>query len=312
MNHPARQNHRIIPMVINNTPWMMQYSPYVYYNEHCIVFNSEHTPMAINTATFKKLLDFVKLFPHYFVGSNADLPIVGGSILTHDHFQGGHYTFAMAKAPIEKEVFFDGFNDVKAGIVKWPMSVIRLSCPDADRLIALADVILRNWRSYSDPDAFVFAETEGQPHNTITPIARKNGDNFELDLVLRNNITTDEHPMGVYHPHAELHHIKKENIGLIEVMGLAVLPARLKNEMKILAEKIVANEDLYSNEATEKHAKWAYDFLKKYDKVDASNIDEIIQQEVGLVFEQVLLDAGVYKTDEKGREAFMKFINSCK
>ena len=312
MNHPARQNHRIIPMVINDTPWMMQYSPYVYYNEHCIVFNSEHTPMAINTATFKKLLDFVKIFPHYFVGSNADLPIVGGSILTHDHFQGGHYTFAMAKAPIEKEISFDGFSDVKAGIVKWPMSVIRLSCPDADRLIALADVILRNWRSYSDPDAFIFAETEGQPHNTITPIARKNGENFELDLVLRNNITTDEHPMGVYHPHAELHHIKKENIGLIEVMGLAVLPARLKNEMKILAEKIVLGEDLYKDETTEKHAKWAYDFLKKYSKVDASNIDEIIRKEVGLVFEQVLICAGVYKTDEEGRKAFLRFIESCK
>ena len=268
--------------------------------------------MKIERATFERLLDFVAQYPHYFLGSNADLPIVGGSILSHDHMQGGAYTFAMAKAPIEKEVSFEGFSDVKAGIVKWPMSVIRLSCPDADRLIALADVVLRNWRLFSDPDAFIFSETEGQPHNTITPIARKNGDNFELDLVLRNNITTDEHPMGVYHPHAELHHIKKENIGLIEVMGLAVLPARLKNEMKILAEKIVLGEDLYKDETTEKHAKWAYDFLKKYSEVDASNIDEIIKKEVGLVFEQVLIDAGVYKTDEEGRKAFLRFIESCK
>ena len=310
MNHPARQNHRIIPMVINNTPWMLQYSPYVYYNEHCIVFNSEHTPMAINRATFKKLLDFVKLFPHYFVGSNADLPIVGGSILTHDHFQGGHYTFAMAKAPIDCEVSFDGFQDVKAGIVKWPMSVIRLNCADPDRLIELADKILIKWRGYTDENAFVFAETDGTQHNTITPIARKAGDNFELDLVLRNNITTEEHPLGVYHPHAELHHIKKENIGLIEVMGLAVLPSRLKEEMRILGEKIVAGDDLYADEITAKHADWAYGFIKNYDNISAENIDEIIKAEIGQVFKTVLEHAGVYKMTADGRQAFLKFIQA--
>lgn len=310
MNHPARQNHRIIPMVINNTPWMLQYSPYVYYNEHCIVFNSEHTPMAINRATFKKLLDFVKLFPHYFVGSNADLPIVGGSILTHDHFQGGHYTFAMAKAPLACDVKFKDFDDVKAGIVKWPMSVIRLNSADPDRLIELADKILIKWRGYTDESAFVFAETDGTPHNTITPIARKVGDNFELDLVLRNNITTEEHPLGVYHPHAELHHIKKENIGLIEVMGLAVLPSRLKEEMRILGEKIVQGADLYADEITAKHADWAYGFMKNYDSITAENADEIIKAEIGQVFKTVLEHAGVYKMTSDGRQAFLKFIQA--
>lgn len=310
MNHPARQNHRIIPMMINNTPWMLQYSPYVYYNEHCIVFNSEHTPMAINRATFKKLLDFVKLFPHYFVGSNADLPIVGGSILTHDHFQGGHYTFAMAKAPIDCEVKFDGYEDVEAGIVKWPMSVIRLRCEDTDRLIELADKILLRWRGYTDESAFVYAETDGTPHNTITPIARKADGKFELDLVLRNNITTEEHPLGVYHPHAELHHIKKENIGLIEVMGLAVLPSRLKDEMRVLGEKIVAGDDLYADEITAKHADWAYGFMKNYDSITAENADEIIKAEVGQVFKTVLEHAGVYKMTSDGRQAFLKFIQA--
>lgn len=310
MNHPARQNHRIIPMMINNTPWMLQYSPYVYYNEHCIVFNSEHTPMAINRATFKKLLDFVKLFPHYFVGSNADLPIVGGSILTHDHFQGGHYTFAMAKAPIDCEVKFDGYEDVEAGIVKWPMSVIRLRCEDTDRLIKLADKILLRWRGYTDESAFVYAETDGTPHNTITPIARKADGKFELDLVLRNNITTEEHPLGVYHPHAELHHIKKENIGLIEVMGLAVLPSRLKDEMRVLGEKIVAGDDLYADEITAKHADWAYGFMKNYDSITAENADEIIKAEVGQVFKTVLEHAGVYKMTSDGRQAFLKFIQA--
>ena len=308
MNHPARQNHRIIPMVINDTQWMLQYSPYVYYNEHCIVFNSEHTPMAINRATFKKLLDFVKIFPHYFVGSNADLPIVGGSILTHDHFQGGHYTFAMAKAPLLCDVKFEGFADVRAGIVKWPMSVIRLSCVDSDRLIELADKILIKWRRYTDESAFVFAETDGTPHNTITPIARKVGEMYELDLVLRNNITTEEHPMGVYHPHAELHHIKKENIGLIEVMGLAVLPSRLKDEIRILSKKIINGEDLYADEITAKHADWATEFLKKYDVVNVQNIDEIIKNEIGLVFKKVLEHAGVYKLTPDGKEAFLRFV----
>ena len=310
MNHPARQNHRIIPMVINNTPWMMQYSPYVYYNEHCIVFNSQHTPMAINCATFRKLLDFVKQFPHYFVGSNADLPIVGGSILSHDHFQGGHYTFAMAKAPIETELSFKGFEDVEAGIVKWPMSVIRLRAEDTDRLIKLADKILSKWRLYTDKEAFVFAETDGQPHNTITPIARRANGKFELDLVLRNNITTEEHPLGVYHPHAELHNIKKENIGLIEVMGLAVLPARLKDEMRILGEKIVNGDDLYADEVTAKHADWANGFIKKYDNITADNVDEIIRAEVGKVFAKVLEHAGVYKRDESGKKAFLKFVDA--
>ena len=244
VNHPARQNHRIIPVTINHSDWFFQYSPYVYYNEHCIVFNAEHTPMKIEKATFGKLLDFVEQFPHYFVGSNADLPIVGGSILSHDHFQGGHYEFAMAKAPVEKELTFKGFEDVKAGIVKWPMSVIRISASQKERLIELADKILLAWRGYTDEDAFIFAETEGEPHNTITPIARKRGNDYELDLVLRNNITTEEHPLGVYHPHAKLHHIKKENIGLIEVMGLAVLPARLKDEMAALEQAILDGAEI--------------------------------------------------------------------
>ncbi len=310
VNHPARQNHRIIPVTINQSDWFFQYSPYVYYDEHCIVFNSQHTPMKIERATFGKLLDFVTQFPHYFVGSNADLPIVGGSILSHDHFQGGHYEFAMAKAPVEKEISFEGFSDVKAGIVKWPMSVIRLDCADKDRLIELADKILSAWRGYTDEAAFVFAETDGEPHNTITPIARKRGDLFELDLVLRNNITTEEHPLGVYHPHAKLHHIKKENIGLIEVMGLAVLPARLKDEMAALQEAILNGKDLRSDEALEKHADWVEEFLPKYDTVTKDNIEEIIQKEIGLVFSEVLEDAGVYKCTEEGRKAFMRFVES--
>ncbi|MBR6572938.1 MAG: UDP-glucose--hexose-1-phosphate uridylyltransferase [Clostridia bacterium] len=312
VNHPARQNHRIIPVVINDTDWFFQYSPYVYYNEHCIVFNSEHTPMAINTATFKKLFSFVKQFPHYFVGSNADLPIVGGSILTHDHFQGGNYTFAMAKAPIKQKVSFEGFEDVEAGIVNWPMSVIRLSGKDTDRIIALADKILSSWRGYSDPDAFIFAETDSEPHNTITPIARKNGENFELDLVLRNNITTEEHPLGVYHPHAELHHIKKENIGLIEVMGLAVLPARLKTEIAALADAIVNGEDLFKNEATASHAQWVKEFSPKYDSITKDNVEDILKEEIGIVFSKVLEHAGVYKQTEEGLAAFIKFTKSVK
>ena len=311
LNSPARQNHRIMPVTINNSDWMFQYSPYVYYNEHCIVFNSLHTPMQINDDTFVKLFDFVKLFPHYFVGSNADLPIVGGSILSHDHFQGGHYTFAMAKAPIEHSVTFDGFNDVEAGIVKWPMSVIRLRAKDTDRIISLARKILSSWRGYSDKDAFIFAETDGEPHNTITPIARKNGDMFELDLVLRNNITTPEHPMGVYHPHTELHNINKENIGLIEVMGLAVLPARLKNEMAELSNAILNGEDLRTNEILSKHADWVESFIGKYD-VNKDNIEEILHNEIGIVFAKVLEHAGVYKRDENGIAAFKKFISSVK
>ena len=311
-NHPARENHRIIPLTMNGTKWGFQYSPYVYYNEHCIVFNGEHTPMKIEKATFVKLFDFVKTFPHYFLGSNADLPIVGGSILSHDHFQGGHYTFAMEKAPVIEEFTVAGFEDVKAGIVKWPLSVIRLSCVDEERIIELADHILQVWRGYTDEDAFSFAETDGEPHNTITPIARKRGDMFELDLALRNNITTEEHPLGVYHPHDKLHHIKKENIGLIEVMGLAVLPSRLKGEMESLADAIVGGADIRSDETLEKHADWVDEFMAEYKAagvaVDASNVEEILQQEVGKVFCQVLEDAGVFKCDEKGLEEFRRFI----
>ena len=308
VNHPARQNHRIIPVTINNSDWFFQYSPYVYYNEHCIVFNSKHTPMKIEKATFGKLLDFVTQFPHYFVGSNADLPIVGGSILSHDHFQGGHYTFAMAKAPIEKEIKFDGFEDVKAGIVKWPMSIIRISGQDKDRLIELADKILVCWRGYTDEDAFIYANTDGEPHNTITPIARRRGDDYELDLVLRNNITTEEHPLGVFHPHASLHHIKKENIGLIEVMGLAVLPARLKDEMAELEQAILNKTDLRSTPTLASHADWAEGFIGKYDDINADNITDIIHEEIGIVFKEVLEDAGVYKCTKEGRDAFVRFV----
>ncbi len=310
VDHPARENHRIIPVTIQNSDWGFQYSPYVYYNEHCIVFNSKHIPMKIEHGTFCKLFDFVKQFPHYFVGSNADLPIVGGSILSHDHFQGGHYTFAMAKAPVEKTFTIKGFEDVQSGIVKWPMSVIRLSAPDTERIIELADVILEKWRGYTDEAAFIFAETEGTPHNTITPIARKRGDNYELDLVLRNNITTKEHPLGVYHPHAELHHIKKENIGLIEVMGLAVLPARLKGEMADLKEAMLSGKDLRADEVLEKHADWVDEFSKKYEKIDKDNIEEIVSNEIGEVFMHVLENAGVYKRTPEGQQAFMRFVES--
>ena len=310
VNHPARQNHRIIPVTINGSQWGFQYSPYVYYNEHCIVFNFQHVPMKIDHAAFCKLFDFVKQFPHYFVGSNADLPIVGGSILSHDHFQGGHYEFAMAKAPVERRFTVEGFEDVAAGVVNWPMSVIRLNGPDSGRIIALADRILEKWRGYTDEDAFVYAYTDGEPHNTITPIARKRGENFELDLVLRNNITTEEHPLGVYHPHAKLHHIKKENIGLIEVMGLAVLPARLKGEMAQLKEATLTGADLRADQVLAKHADWVEEFAPKYDKIDASNIDGIIEKEIGLVFMEVLEDAGVYKRTPQGQAAFDRFIES--
>ena len=310
INHPARQNHRVIPVTINGSLWGFQYSPYVYYNEHCIVFHSEHIPMKIERATFSGLFDFVRQFPHYFVGSNADLPIVGGSILSHNHFQGGHYEFAMAKAPIEQTVTIRGYEDVAAGIVKWPMSVIRLSGADPERLTDLADHILHAWRSYSDEAAFIFAETNGEPHNTITPIARMRGGAYELDLVLRNNITTEEHPLGVYHPHAELHHIKKENIGLIEVMGLAVLPSRLKAEMELLGEYILAGKDLRSHADLKKHADWAESFLPKYRDVRAETITEILRHEIGDVFMQVLEHAGVYKCTPKGRLAFLRFINT--
>ena len=308
INFPARQNHRIIPVRINDSDWFFQYSPYVYYNEHCIVFNGQHTPMAINCNTFIKLFDFVKLFPHYFVGSNADLPIVGGSILSHDHFQGGHYTFPMEKADISECISFKGFEDIKAGIVNWPMSVIRLNGKDTDRIVELADKILSCWREYTDESAFVFAYTDGVPHNTITPIARKRGENYELDLVLRNNITTPEHPLGVYHPHANLHHIKKENIGLIEVMGLAVLPARLKDEMAKLADALIKGSDIESDETLGKHAEWATELKTKY-TFTPDNTKEILRKEIGVVFGNVLSDAGVFKKTDEGRTAFLRFIS---
>ena len=311
VNHPARGNHRMIPITINGSPWFLQYSPYVYYNEHCICLNREHVPMRIDRACFAKLLDFVRQFPHYFVGSNADLPIVGGSILAHDHFQGGHYTFAMEKAPVETQVCIRGYEDVETGIVKWPMSVLRLSHEDPARLVDVADRILKSWRVYSDEAVFLFAETEGEPHNTITPIARRRGSRYELDLVLRNNITTPEHPLGVYHPHAELHHIKKENIGLIEVMGLAVLPSRLKQELFDLADLLVARAPTAGYpEALQKHAEWAQDILDRHPELNADTVHLILQDEVGHVFEQVLVDAGVYKLDEAGRAGFERFLAS--
>ncbi len=310
VNHPARENHRIIPLTINDSQWGFQYSPYVYYNEHCIVFNGQHTPMKIDRAAFRKLFDFVKQFPHYFLGSNADLPIVGGSILSHDHFQGGNYTFSMAKAPIELPVTIPGYDDVEAGIVKWPLSVLRIRHKDENRLIDLATHVLDCWRSYTDEDAFIFACTDGEPHNTITPIARKVGDTYELDLTLRNNITTEEHPLGVYHPHAKLHHIKKENIGLIEVMGLAVLPSRLKQEMALLKDAILTGSDLGKDEVLQKHAEWVAEFLPSYPEINGENIDEILRQEIGKVFVQVLEDACVYKCTPEGREAFLKFVKT--
>ncbi len=309
LNHPARQNHRIIPIDLDNEKWFLQYSPYVYYDEHCIVLNSRHIPMKIEKSTFKKLFEFIDKFPHYFIGSNADLPIVGGSILSHDHFQGGHYDFAMAKAPIEKRFSIKGFEDVELGTVKWPMSVIRIRHYDYERLISLADVILNNWRSYTDEDVFIYAFTDGIPHNTITPIARKSGELFELDLVLRNNITTDTHPLGVYHPHSEYHHIKKENIGLIEVMGLAVLPSRLKNEFEILSDYILNNKDIRSNDIISKHADWAEKFLPEY-QVNSENIQSILRIETGKIFAKILECCGVFKRDDEGVKAFEKFINS--
>jgi UDPglucose--hexose-1-phosphate uridylyltransferase len=312
INHPARQNHRVIPITIHGQEWGFQYSPYVYYNEHCIVFNNEHIPMQIEKATFRKLLDFVKQFPHYFVGSNADLPIVGGSILSHDHFQGGNYTFAMAKAPMERSFTVAGYEKVEAGVVKWPMSVIRLRCTEDNLLVELADHILKNWREYTDEVAGIFAVTNGEPHNTITPIARKVDEVYELDLVLRNNLTTEEHPLGVFHPHAELHHIKKENIGLIEVMGLAVLPARLKVEMELLADYIVSGKELRSNELLEKHADWTEEFLPAYSKITRDNINHILQTEIGKVFLKVIEHAGVYKRTLEGQEAFNRFLESIK
>lgn len=309
ISHPARQNHRIILVKLADRDYYFQYSPYVYYNEHCIVFNKEHTPMKIDKAVFVKLLDFVKQFPHYIVGSNADLPIVGGSILSHDHFQGGSYTFAMAKAPYEYMFQVKGYEDVTSGIVKWPMSVIRLQSKKPERIVELSDYILNAWRNYTDEDAFIFSETDGEPHNTITPIARMNGDLYEMDLVLRNNITTEEKPWGVYHPEEKLHHIKKENIGLIEVMGLAVLPARLKKEMLTLGEAIVEGKDIRTMEEIEKHADWVDEWRNHYN-ITKENVNQILKDEIAKVFVKVLECAGVYKRTEEGQNAFRKFIST--
>lgn len=310
IDSPARQNHRIVEVNVNDESWFMQYSPYVYYNEHCIVFNSTHTPMQINRSTFSKLLSFVEKFPHYFVGSNADLPIVGGSILSHDHFQGGNYEFAMAKAPVDKNFTIPGFEDVESGIVKWPVSCIRLKSKDTKRLVEMADVILNSWRNYTDKEAFIFAHTNGEPHNTITPIARCRDNLFELDLVLRNNITTQDHPMGVYHPHAELHNIKKENIGLIEVMGLAVLPGRLSKEMELLSDAILKGKDISCDVNIAKHKSWVDSFINKYENINSQNIMGILEHEIGIAFDKVLEHAGVFKRDEKGKAAFLRFIKS--
>jgi len=309
LDHPARQNLRMIPITLSGEPWFFQYSPYVYYNEHCIALNASHTPMKINRACFSKLLDFISRFPHYFVGSNADLPIVGGSILSHDHFQGGRYTFAMERSPVETPFVFPGFDDVESGIVKWPMSVVRITASDPDRLTNLADRILTAWRTYSDPSVNIFAHTDGTPHNTITPIARRRGERFELDLVLRNNLTTEEHPLGLYHPHAELHHIKKENIGLIEVMGLAVLPARLKTELSAVADGLISGADLRSNPLTSLHAEWAEEISSRR-VITAENAWAVITEETGLVFAKVLEHAGVFRRDEQGKSAFLRFLSS--
>lgn len=309
LNHPARENHRIIPIQIAGKKWGLQYSPYVYYNEHCIVFNSEHVPMKIDRSAFEKMFDFIEQFPHYFVGSNADLPIVGGSILSHEHFQGGNYTFAMAKAPVETSISFRGYEDVDAGIIKWPMSVIRLNGMDRERLTELADKILKTWRGYTDEEAFIFAETEGEEHNTITPIARKKGHYYELDLVLRNNITTEEHPLGVYHPWEKFHHIKKENIGLIEVMGLAVLPARLQEEMEQLKQAVRKGDNIRNIEGISKHADWVDEIREKYGEIE-NDMDAILKKEIGEVYKQILECAGVYKRDETGKAAFLRFIET--
>lgn len=311
VNHPARQNHRIIPIQLGESDFYLQYSPYVYYNEHCIVFNSEHIPMKIDRAAFEKLFAFVKFLPHYFVGSNADLPIVGGSILTHEHFQGGNYEFAMAKAPIETEFVFEGYEDITAGIVKWPMSVIRLACEDSDRLAELSEKILNKWKAYDDEEAFIYSFTDGEPHNTITPIARFRNGKYEIDLVLRNNITTEECPLGYYHPHPEYHHIKKENIGLIEVMGLAVLPSRLKTEIAMLKQALLNGDDIAQIEEIAKHKEWA-DMIKSKYTLTQDNCEDILKEEIGIIFTAILEQCGVFERTQTGKEQFIKFMQSVK
>jgi len=312
INHPARQTHRIIPLdFTEGQKYFLQYSPYTYYNEHCIIFNGQHIPMKINKATFKNLLIFTDILPHYFAGSNADLPIVGGSILSHDHYQGGHYTFAMAEAPIEKKYTVSGYENVEIGRVKWPMSVVRLSGSDKDKLLDLADHILSSWRNYSDESVNILSHTGDEPHNTITPIVRKINGNYELDLVLRNNRTSNEHPLGIFHPHDEVHHIKKENIGLIEVMGLAVLPARLKEELNVIKEYLINKiADISNDKTVEKHSDWYRYLLEKHSNISEENAYEILQEEVGLKFLEVLCHAGVFKRDNTGFVAFDKFINT--
>ncbi len=307
-NHPARQNLRPIPMKIFGQDWQLQYSPYGYYNEHCIVFNETHIPMKVDHAIFEKLFDVLDFLPHYFIGSNADLPIVGGSILSHEHFQGGHYTFAMAVAPIETPIALAQYPMVQAGILKWPMSVIRLTSTDRKALSDACNQILGQWRIYSDSTVGVFAETDGIPHNTITPIARKKGNVYECDLVLRNNRTSEERPLGIFHPNPSLHHIKKENIGLIEVMGLAVLPARLAVELEVLQQAMLTHADLTANPQTAAHAAWAEEILQRHPEFCAENAESILQAEVGAVFEQVLCDAGVFKRNEAGKAAFLRFL----
>ncbi len=309
VNHPARQNHRIIPIKLDGVDFFLQYSPYVYYNEHCIVFNAEHTPMKIDKAAIIKLLSFLEQFPHYFIGSNAGLPIVGGSILTHEHFQGGNYEFAMAKAPVEIPFTFKGYEDIEAGIVKWPMSVIRLACEDRHRLADLAGIIFNVWEGYTDEEAFILAETDGVPHNAITPITRMRNGKFEIDLVLRNNITTSEYPMGYYHPHPEHHHIKKENIGLIEVMGLAVLPSRLKTEMAELAKAMINGDDISNNEKLSKHYEWS-EMIKAKHNITADNIDDILKEEIGIVFTEILEQCGVFDRTDEGKKQFVKFLEN--
>ena len=322
LDHPARENLRLIPLTLAGEQWFLQYSPYVYYNEHCIVLSGEHVPMKISQETFERLMDFLKLFPHYTIGSNADLPIVGGSILTHEHFQGGNYTFAMAKAPIREKLSFKGFEDVEAGIVSWPMSVIRIRGNDPERLIALADRILMAWREYSDQEAGIYAfsnesgmcvQADGKgavPHNTITPIARMRGESFELDLVLRNNRTTAEYPLGIFHPHAELHHIKKENIGLIEVMGLAVLPSRLLGEMEELKKALLEKKDIREIPDLVPHADWAAEIMRKHPEFSSENAGSIIEEEIGVVFSKVLEHCGVFKDQAAGNEQFRRFAAS--
>ncbi|MBP2631171.1 MAG: galactose-phosphate uridylyltransferase [Firmicutes bacterium] len=309
LNHPARQTHRIIPLDLNHKVWFLQYSPYVYYNEHCIVLNSEHVPMKISRVTFENLLAFLDILPHYIVGSNADLPIVGGSILSHDHYQGGRYTFAMETAEVEKTYCIKGYEEISVGRVKWPLSVLRLRAAHKEKLIDLAEHILTAWRGHSDEAVELLASSNGEPHNTITPIARMRGGAYELDLVLRNNRSSDKHPLGIFHPHSEVHHIKKENIGLIEVMGLAILPARLEQELKLIRKALIEGiDDISEVESIAKHAGWYQEIRTKYTKITSQNVNEVLQKEVGLKFLTVLSHAGVFKRNEIGLQAFNKFV----